>query len=205
MKVTIPKIKQHGGYPGNTITIGISDKCPVCGGKRGAPFGNLSYDGSRRLHVDSWHNKCGHTDRYSDVVREYWAATKAKTLHLNLKRNWFDAVLSGAKVEEYRELTNYWFKRLFDNYITEADTGNKCNNESTYSTLAHNSDLIQTAMDIKPVEFETITASNGYAKNRDQFIIELTKISIGTGQTAWGAKHKRKYFVLEYGKVLVRK
>ena len=28
-----------------------------------------------------------------------------KTLHLNLKKQWFDMILSGEKKEEYRELT----------------------------------------------------------------------------------------------------
>lgn len=37
-----------------------------------------------------------------------------KTLHLNLKRKWFDMILSGEKDEEYREITPYWKKRFFD-------------------------------------------------------------------------------------------
>lgn len=35
-----------------------------------------------------------------------------KTLHLNLKKEWFDMILSGEKKEEYRELTDYWKKRF---------------------------------------------------------------------------------------------
>ncbi|PCJ57326.1 MAG: hypothetical protein COA65_09715 [Rhodospirillaceae bacterium] len=203
MQVTIPKITQHDGYPGNAIIINISDICPVCGEKRGVPFKGLSYDGSRRLHVDLWQNRCGHIDRYSDVIKEYWAETKSKTLHLNLKRNWYNAVLSGAKVEEYRELTNYWFKRLFGVYLYEKETGVKYNNRETYATLAQNLDLIM--QHNNPIAFETITVSNGYAKNRDQFIVELKRVKIGTGQMVWGAQYKRKYFILELGKVLVRK
>ena len=34
------------------------------------------------------------------------------TLHLNLKKKWFDMILSGVKTEEYREVKPYWSNRL---------------------------------------------------------------------------------------------
>jgi len=37
---------------------------------------------------------------------------EAKTLHLTLKRQWFDMILSGEKLEEYREIKPYWDERL---------------------------------------------------------------------------------------------
>lgn len=33
-------------------------------------------------------------------------------LHLSLKREYFDAIKDGTKPEEYREVTDYWTKRL---------------------------------------------------------------------------------------------
>ena len=68
MIVTIPAKAEHEGL--YSITILISDKCPVCGGPRGEPFKTLSFDGSRRLEVDGWKNPCGHIDYYSDVLKE---------------------------------------------------------------------------------------------------------------------------------------
>ena len=35
-----------------------------------------------------------------------------KTLHLNLYRKYFDAILKGDKTIEYRDITPYWSKRL---------------------------------------------------------------------------------------------
>jgi ASC-1-like (ASCH) protein len=35
-----------------------------------------------------------------------------KTLHLTLHREWFDLILSGEKTEEYREVKEYWRRRL---------------------------------------------------------------------------------------------
>ena len=35
-----------------------------------------------------------------------------KTLSLVLKKKWYDMIDSGAKKEEYREITSYWKKRM---------------------------------------------------------------------------------------------
>lgn len=35
-----------------------------------------------------------------------------KTLHLTLKKKWFDMIASGEKTEEYREIKEYWNRRL---------------------------------------------------------------------------------------------
>lgn len=34
------------------------------------------------------------------------------TLHLTLKKKWFDLIRSGVKTEEYREMKPYWDRRL---------------------------------------------------------------------------------------------
>lgn len=38
-----------------------------------------------------------------------------KILHLTLHRKWFDAIASGEKTREYREIKPFWTKRLFEN------------------------------------------------------------------------------------------
>lgn len=35
-----------------------------------------------------------------------------KTLHLTLKKKWFDMIASGEKREEYRDMKPYWHARL---------------------------------------------------------------------------------------------
>ena len=35
-----------------------------------------------------------------------------KTLHLTLKKQYFNEILAGEKTEEYRELKSYWISRL---------------------------------------------------------------------------------------------
>ena len=75
MKVTIPALREHQGF--YSVTVEIADACPVCGGPRGVPFKGISYDGSRRLHVDRWQNACGHVDTYEAVRREVSEAVKS--------------------------------------------------------------------------------------------------------------------------------
>lgn len=36
------------------------------------------------------------------------------TLHLVLKSKWYDMIASGEKKEEYRAITPYWTKRIWD-------------------------------------------------------------------------------------------
>jgi hypothetical protein len=60
-------------------------------------------------------------------------------------------------------------------------------------------------VDAKFKPFTHICFSNGYAKNRPQFTIELKGISIGTGKPEWGAIEGKQYFVLQLGEISERK
>lgn len=107
---------------------------------------------------------------------------KRKTLHLNVKKEWFFMILDEIKKEEYRSLKPYYFKKLFKNFKEDG-----C---------------------IDPVDFEefqdydTITFSNGFAKTRPQFVIEFNSISIGAGLKEWGAKEDEYCFCIGLGEIL---
>ena len=104
-----------------------------------------------------------------------------KTLHLNLKRKWFDMIKSGVKKEEYREQKDYWGKRLIANYEQLDIDGEGL---------------------VWFKDFDSITFSNGYSKDRDQFEIELNRITAGEGSPDWGAIPGKNYFVLELGEII---
>jgi len=106
-----------------------------------------------------------------------------KTLSLNLKKKWFDMILSGEKIQEYRDIKDYWILRLFVNY-------------REYFTMQKNKGIQTTP------QFQTITFSNGYSKNRPQFEIELYSIEIGKGDENWGAKKDVNYFILNLGGIV---
>jgi len=108
-----------------------------------------------------------------------------KTLHLNLKRKWFDMILSGEKPEEYREIKPYWYNKFINDFVGDP---------SIVMTYPIGEKLFK--------HFDTITFSNGYAKNRDQFEIYCKGIEIKEGNPKWGAKKGNKYFVLGLGALL---
>ncbi|RKD96752.1 hypothetical protein [Marinifilum flexuosum] len=110
-------------------------------------------------------DKCGHI-----IMESEWQ--EAKTLHLNLKKQWFELIKSGEKKEEYREISEYWNNRFA-------------------SMLC----------DFEMSEVKTITFSNGYSKDRPQFEIELKGIFIREGKEEWGAEPNKKYYVLKLGKL----
>ena len=97
-------------------------------------------------------------------------------LHLNLKKKWFDMILSGEKKEEYREIKPYW-NRVFSTYI------------KIKGKVYHPSDVI-------------IRFSNGYAKNRRQFDIECKYLINRCGKSNWGADPNKQYHVLILGDVI---
>jgi len=126
-----------------------------------------------------------------------------KTLHLNLKRKWFDMILSGEKKEEYREIKDYWVKRL-----TQSDNDFKDEAERLKKGEFHQDNLpygekIQFRYSYCfPKDINKIIFSNGYSKDRDQFTIEFNGILIKEGIPKWGAKSGEKYFVIQLGKIL---
>jgi len=120
-----------------------------------------------------------------------------KTLHLNLKRKWFDMILSGEKKEEYRQLKVSYISLLFD-----------------YKpiiwrfAMSDRSDLLEAIkFEFEPwkcilKKYDTITFSNGYSKNRPQFQIELKNIRVGFGKPILGAIPDTQYFILELGEII---
>jgi len=105
-----------------------------------------------------------------------------KTLHLNLKKKWFDMILNGIKKEEYREMKPYWDNRLINQKL-----------QTRYDVEGS---------DIAWKEYDTITFSNGYSKNRKQMVVELKEIDIAKGNPEWGAVGDTVYYVLRLGNVL---
>lgn len=51
-------------------------------------------------------------------------------------------------------------------------------------------------------KYNTVTFSNGYSKNRDQFEVELFNIKKDIGLPNWGAEEGKLYFVLSLGNLI---
>jgi hypothetical protein len=96
------------------------------------------------------------------------------TLHLILKRQWFEIIYSGEKKEEYRKIIDHWAIRF------------------TGYSLVHGK---------KPFKhFDTVTFQHGYAKDAPRVIVECKGIEIGTGKSEWGATGES--FIIKLGKII---
>lgn len=143
-----------------------------------------------------------------------------KTLHLNLKAEWFSMILSEEKKEEYREIKESWIEK----FILDRETMQPCHKRKVigntlhyhkdmrnfnYFFGSHSNELTRSQAAILYLkcygvlkDFDTITFSNGYATDRPQFDIELKGIEIKEGKPEWGAEPGKKYFVLKLGEIL---
>lgn len=106
----------------------------------------------------------------------YTVLTTGRVLHLNLKKKWFIMIAKGVKTEEYREIKDYWIKRLKDMSLKEPFHAFK--------------------------DFDKIVFKNGYSKDAPTMIVEFKGIKIHKGYNEWGAEKGRLYFVIKLGKVL---
>ena len=98
-------------------------------------------------------------------------------LHLTLKKQWFDEILSGNKKKEYRKVKQYWVSRLC------ADT---------------DEDSEKTTVEIK--RFDYVVFRNGYKKDAPLFAIECKDITIGKDiETPMG---RGDYFVISLCRIL---
>ena len=123
-----------------------------------------------------------------------------RTLHLNLTKKWFDMILSGVKTEEYREIgreNEYWEKKLLQ---CHKDLGTPQSKSQCKKMQCQRCIFESNGGEFQ--KYDTITFSNGYSKNRRQFVIELRKISVHEGLEEWGARKRTLYFVMSLGDVL---
>lgn len=113
-----------------------------------------------------------------------------KTLHLNLKKKWFDMILSGEKKEEYREVKEFWVSRLAVSHLGAVGGDFHHRHKNIAYRFKH---------------FDTFTFKNGYAADAPEIVIECKGIQIKEGNAEWGAEPKTKYFVLSLGEILSTK
>ena len=90
-------------------------------------------------------------------------------LILQIKKKWFDMIISGEKKEEYREITPYYESR-FKNLWKGSLIGGLAERE--------------------------IMFRNGYSKNSPSFIAKCSA-KIGIGNPKWGAEEGKAYYILE--------
>ena len=122
-----------------------------------------------------------------------------KILHLSLKKEWFKLIESGIKIEEYRELKEYWLNRLLNNPKPEDKEfwtnilrkSKKAHNKFPFLTLKKQ--LIE-QFGVKP--YTHVSFRYGYTQKTIMF--KIKEITIGIGNKEWGAPDE-DVFIIKLG------
>jgi hypothetical protein len=129
--------------------------------------------------------------------------SETKTLHLTLKKKWFDMTKAKIKREEYRDIIPFWAKRLIDvdNSLDESKGESKVVHDNICYDIVVNGfdpDKVLKSYRSKFKPFTDACARHGYARNAPELRERIESISIGEGRPEWGAEPGKKYFVIKY-------
>lgn len=106
---------------------------------------------------------------------------KDKSLYLPLKAKWYNMIESGEKLEEYREINDYWCKRLLVNP-----------NQRLYTFDGE----VRRCEDVVFKKFSHSIFRYGYTKRTVRK--EIKSITIGRGNPNWGAPTDRDVFIIKF-------
>lgn len=99
-------------------------------------------------------------------------------LILPIRKKWFDMLLSGDKLEDYREIKRYWDIRII---------------KWLGYPLAEMASVKELLAKMETRAAREVIFQNGYGRNAPQ-LRALCSISIGTGKSEWGAVPETEYY-----------
>lgn len=117
-----------------------------------------------------------------------------------LKKEWYIMIESLIKPEEYREIKPYWLKRLFNTIDVGFNHYEKVDDECA-KFYCENISLLKTDYEgggFQKKDYTHIRFRYGYTKRT--MLFELKGITIGKGNTEWGAPEDKEVFILKLGK-----
>ena len=109
-----------------------------------------------------------------------------KILYLSLEKKWFDLIKAGVKREEYREMKQYWEKRLV---------------EKIEPIRLYNSPWAQPCTDMVKYTFKKFTHvvfRNGYGDDKPMMEFKIKGITIGKGNPKLGAPNGEDVFIIKF-------
>ena len=120
-------------------------------------------------------------------------------IRLPLKKKWFEMTKALIKTEDYREINEYWMKRLFDKSSFELYLESKYSGGNEFENCTFHIDFAL----FKNFDHNIMTLGYPSYNNTDRILIfEHKGIEIRTGNTDWGAEPNKLYFVIKHGKLL---
>lgn len=105
---------------------------------------------------------------------------KKKVLKLTLKRKWYNLIAIGAKREEYREIKEYWLKRLF------------------YVQSPMIAKFVFGDVGLTPKYFTHVQFRLGYKKNAPTMEFQITDIDINRGDNSMGAPIDQDVIIIKF-------
>lgn len=127
-------------------------------------------------------------------------AINVKILHLVLKKKWFELQKRGEKTEEYREITPYWYQRLYQRKKEFSDAGRLTRDDAEYCCEPDLRYILKgkgfTDTELKP--YTHVCLHYGYGDTSRWIINRLDSITIGRGNPEWGAPTDRDVFIIKH-------
>lgn len=124
-----------------------------------------------------------------------------KTLYLTLKKQWYDMIERGEKLEEYREIKPYWEKRLID-YAGLRKYYAENRKELLFKQIFFpHRPVIENIMSAFSRGYEAVRFSYGYTRRTMTF--EVVSIDTGIGRPEWGAPDT-PVFIIKLGKRITK-
>ena len=110
------------------------------------------------------------------------------TLHLTLKKEWFDLIATGVKKEEYREIKEYWVRRLM-----------------RYRDMMSPGQVLLPGQYTITEGIDRIEFRNGYKPDSPRIVVEWIGLEVGKPNPAWFPKDgdlEENVFILKLGRVI---
>lgn len=127
-----------------------------------------------------------------------------RNLQLPLITKWFEMTKDEIKTEDYREINEYWVRRLFfyiESKLTIEEIVRYINYFEYYGYVNVDTILTYNNLLFKEYEFNVMTLGYPKATDKDRILIlEHKGIEIRTGNPDWGAEPNKLYFVIKHGK-----
>lgn len=131
---------------------------------------------------------------------------KLETLHLILKRKWWEMIAFCGKTEEYRDFTPFYINRLCDNprFNSKGEIiGRQSIGRWTLDACERRGIDLKKAWEdgnMIPKNFSYVTLHLGYTNKI--MIFDIKSIRVGEGRPEWGAEPGKQYFIIELGERL---
>jgi hypothetical protein len=132
---------------------------------------------------------------------------KTKDLRLSLKKKWFEMTSPNGKTEDYREINDYWCRRLIEvgeetEYLVWDEVIHDLSNHNRKHDDAHE---CLSFYGVRFKEFDLNIMTLGYPKSGDKSrtkVFAHKGIEIRTGNPEWGAEPNKLYFVIMHGCII---